>query len=233
MRSDMNYVFPPAPQASLAVKGSQSRFPVRRIFCVGRNYAEHIREMGNDERDPPFYFTKPADAVVENGSTINYPKATSDLHHEVELVLAIGAAGSDITLDDALSHVWGAAVGIDFTRRDLQSVAKKAGRPWDMAKGFDQSAPIGALVPMVQLGDLTTGRIALSVNDENRQTGDLSEMIWPAADCVAHLSTLVDLAPGDLIMTGTPAGVSAVGRGDQMVAQIDGMPPLSVSIAAS
>ncbi|WP_281859177.1 fumarylacetoacetate hydrolase family protein [Litoreibacter halocynthiae] len=229
----MSYVIPPAPQASVAVEGSSDRFPVRRIFCVGRNYAEHIREMGNDERDPPFYFTKPADAVVESGAEIAYPRATADLHHEVELVLAIGRGGSDIALADAMDHVWGAGVGIDLTRRDLQTVAKKAGRPWDMAKGFDRSAPMGALVPVAQADGLTSGKIWLTVNGEPRQTGDLAEMIWSAADCVTHLSTLVELAPGDLIMTGTPAGVSAVGRGDVMEAGIDGLPNVSVKIAAS
>jgi fumarylpyruvate hydrolase len=227
----MSYVIPPAPQASVAVEGSTDRFPVRRIFCVGRNYAEHIREMGNDERDPPFYFTKPADAVVEHGATFAYPQATTDLHHEVELVLAIGTGGANIAQEDAMTHVWGAAVGIDMTRRDLQAVAKKAGRPWDMAKGFDQSAPIGALLPLTQTGGLTSGAITMTVNGGTRQTGDLSEMIWPAADCVAHLSTLVELAAGDLIMTGTPAGVSAVVQGDVLEASIDGLPKLRVSIA--
>ncbi|SDW97722.1 fumarylacetoacetate hydrolase family protein [Litoreibacter albidus] len=228
----MSYVIPPAPQASVAVAGSSDRFPVRRIFCVGRNYAEHIREMGNDERDPPFYFTKPADAVVESGAKMPYPKATEDLHHEVELVLAIGTGGTDIAVQDAMQHVWGAGVGIDLTRRDLQAVAKKAGRPWDMAKGFDQSAPMGALVPLAEAGSLNSGKIWITVNGETRQTGDLSEMIWPAADCVAHLSTLVALAPGDLIMTGTPAGVSAVGLGDVMEAGVDGLPSLTVTITA-
>ena len=229
----MGYVIPPASQASVAVTGTLDRFPVRRIFCVGRNYAEHIREMGNDERDSPFYFTKPADAVVESGAEIAYPRATADLHHEVELVLAVGTGGADIAVGDAMSHVWGAGVGIDLTRRDLQAIAKKAGRPWDMAKGFDQSAPMGALVPLAQAGWLTSGKIWLSVNGESRQTGDLSEMIWPAADCVAHLSTLVDLAPGDLIMTGTPAGVSAVGQGDALVAGIEGLPNVTVRIASA
>lgn len=227
----MSYVIPPAPQASVAVEGSTDRFPVRRIFCVGRNYAEHIREMGNDERDPPFYFTKPADAVVEHGTIFAYPQATTDLHHEVELVLAIGTGGANIAREDAMTHVWGAAVGIDMTRRDLQAIAKKAGRPWDMAKGFDQSAPIGALLPLTQTGGLTSGAITMTVNGGTRQTGDLSEMIWPAADCVAHLSTLVELAAGDLIMTGTPAGVSAVVQGDVLEARIDGLPKLTVSIA--
>lgn len=228
----MSYVIPPAAQASVAVDGTSDRFPVRRIFCVGRNYAEHIREMGNDERDPPFYFTKPADAVVETGTQIPYPVATTDLHHEVELVLAIGAGGTNISPEAALGHIWGAAVGIDFTRRDLQAQAKTAGRPWDMAKGFDRSAPIGAILPLEQAGPLKSGAISMLVNGETRQTGDLSQMIWPVAECVAHLSTLVTLAPGDLIMTGTPAGVSAVGRGDLLEARIDGLPVLTLQIAA-
>ncbi|WP_298261853.1 fumarylacetoacetate hydrolase family protein [uncultured Litoreibacter sp.] len=228
----MSYVIPPAAQASVAVDGTSDRFPVRRIFCVGRNYAEHIREMGNDERDPPFYFTKPADAVVETGTQIPYPVATTDLHHEVELVLAIGAGGANIAPEAALGHIWGAAVGIDFTRRDLQAQAKAAGRPWDMAKGFDRSAPIGAILPLEQAGPLKNGAISMLVNGETRQTGDLSQMIWPVAECVAHLSTLVTLAPGDLIMTGTPAGVSAVGRGDLLEARIDGLPVLTLQIAA-
>lgn len=229
----MRYVIDPAPQASVAVHGSSARFPVRRIFCVGRNYAEHIREMGNDERDPPFYFTKPADAVVESGAEIPYPRATSDVHHEVELVLAIGKGGADIAPKDALHHIWGAGVGIDLTRRDMQAVAKKAGRPWDMAKGFDQSAPMGALVPLAQAGGLASGRIWLTVNDAPRQAGDLSQMIWPVADCVAHLSGLVALAPGDLIMTGTPAGVSAVSAGDRLVAGIDGLPEVSIMLGTA
>ncbi|EPX79423.1 fumarylacetoacetate hydrolase family protein [Litoreibacter arenae] len=227
----MRYIIPPAPQASVAVVDTSDRFPVRRIYCVGRNYAEHIREMGNDERDPPFYFTKPADAVVESGTEIAYPPATSDLHHEVELVLAIGKGGADIALEDATTHIWGAAVGIDLTRRDIQLEAKKAGRPWDMAKGFDHSAPIGALVPLADAGDLTKGNIWLDVNGERRQTGDLSEMIWSAAECVTHLSTLVTLAPGDLIMTGTPSGVAAIGKGDKLTAGIDGLPSLSLSVS--
>lgn len=223
-----DYAILPAPQASVAIADSEQRFPVRRIFCVGRNYLEHIREMGNDERDPPFYFTKPADAVVPSGATIPYPPATSDLHHEVELVLAIGTGGANIAVDEALSHVWGAGVGIDLTRRDLQAAAKKAGRPWDMAKGFDNSAPMGALAPLD--GPLGSGRIWLTVNAETRQDGDLAEMIWSAPECVAHLSTLVTLAPGDLIMTGTPAGVGPVEPGDTLTAGITGYGEVSVTL---
>jgi fumarylpyruvate hydrolase len=226
----MNFVIPPAPQASVAIHNSDARFPVRRIFCVGRNYAAHVREMGNDERDPPFYFTKPADAVVESGATIPYPVQTSDLHHEIELVLAIGKGGANIAVSNALDHIWGAAVGVDMTRRDLQAAAKKAGRPWDMAKGFDRSAPMGALVPLSDIPALDAGRIWLSVDDEMRQDADLAEMIWPVRDCVAHLSGLVDLAPGDLIMTGTPAGVGPVEAGQEIKGGIAGLPDVSVRI---
>ncbi|PTX55567.1 fumarylpyruvate hydrolase [Litoreibacter ponti] len=224
-----DYIIAPPPQASAAIAGSDSRFPIRRIFCVGRNYLEHIREMGNDERDPPFYFTKPADAVVPSAATIPYPPATQDLHHEVELVLAIGTGGANIAEADALSHVWGAGVGIDLTRRDLQAQAKKAGRPWDMAKGFDNSAPLGPLHPLA--APVESGRIWLKVGGEARQNGDLSEMIWSAAECVAHLSTLVTLAPGDLIMTGTPAGVGPIGPGDSLSAGIDGYGEVSVTLS--
>lgn len=226
----MNYVISPAPQASVAVHKSEDRFPVRRIFCVGRNYAAHVREMGNDERDPPFYFTKPADAVVESGSEIPYAVETSDLHHEIELVLAIGKGGANISVENSLDHLWGVAVGIDMTRRDLQAQAKKAGRPWDMAKGFDQSAPMGSLVPVADVVSLTEGRIWLSVDDEIRQDADLAEMIWPVRDCISHLSGLVELAPGDLIMTGTPAGVGPVLTGQEIKGGIDGLPDVSVRI---
>lgn len=224
----MNFVIEPPKQASLAIQNSENRFPVRRIFCVGRNYAAHIREMGNDERDPPFYFTKPADAVVPSGAQVPFPVATDDLHHEIELVLAIGTAGANIATENALDHIWGAATGIDMTRRDLQASAKKAGRPWDMAKGFDNSAPIGALVPLAQAPSLDKGRIWIKADDEIRQDADLSEMIWPVRDCVAHLSTLVTLAPGDLIMTGTPAGVGAITSGQTLTGGIDGLPDVTV-----
>ncbi len=226
----MNYVIPPAPQASVAVHNSADRFPVRRIFCVGRNYVAHVREMGNDERDPPFYFTKPADAVVESGARIPYPPETADLHHEIELVLAMGQGGANIAVEDALDHLWGVAVGIDLTRRDLQAQAKKAGRPWDMAKGFDNSAPIAALVPTADVPSLEEGRIWLSVDGEMRQDADLAEMIWPVKDCIAHLSGLVALAPGDLIMTGTPAGVGPVTAGQEIKGGIAGLPDVSVRI---
>ena len=227
----MGFVVKAPEQASVAVHGSTSRFPVRRIFCVGRNYAAHIREMGNDEREPPFYFTKPADAVVESGATIAYPMETDDLHHEIELVLAIGKGGSNIQVSDALDHVWGVGVGVDLTRRDLQAVAKAKGRPWDMAKGFDASAPTGAFVPIGDAPNLGQGRIWLSVNDEMRQDADLAEMIWPAEDCITHLSRSVTLSTGDLIMTGTPAGVGPLVRGDQVQGGVSGLPDVSFGIS--
>ncbi|WP_066798680.1 fumarylacetoacetate hydrolase family protein [Sphingomonas soli] len=203
---------------SVAIEGSDERFPVRRIFCVGQNYADHAREMGsNPEREAPFFFSKPADAVVENGSVLAFPPRTQDLHHEVELVIALGAGGADISVGDALDSVFGWAVGIDFTRRDLQAAAKKAGRPWDMAKGFDQSAPVSAIrrgaVP-------AAGAITLSVDGAVRQTGDLSDMIWNVSEIIATLSTYVRLAPGDLIFTGTPAGVGPVQPGQAVIAEV-------------
>ncbi len=218
-----DFVIAPPPQASVPVAGGGA-FPVRRIFCVGRNYAEHTREMGgNPEREAPFFFTKPADAVLTGGADMPYPSATESLHHEMELVVAIGSGGADIPAGEALGHVWGYAAGIDMTRRDLQNDAKAARRPWDMSKGFDHSAPIGALVPASLLPDPTKGKIELTVNGVVRQTSDLSQMIWSVAETVAFLSTLVRLAPGDLIFTGTPAGVGAVVRGDVMEGVVEGV----------
>ena len=217
------FVIPPPAPASVPVSGG-GRFPVRRIFCVGRNYAEHAREMGgNPEREAPFFFTKPADAVVTGGADMPYPPATRNLHHEMELVVAIGTAGAAIAEDAALRHVWGYAAGIDMTRRDLQNEAKKAARPWDMSKGFDHSAPIGDIVPAAHLPDPTRGRIELSVNGTVRQSSDLSQMIWSVAETIAFLSRLVTLAPGDLIFTGTPEGVGAVTRGDVLEGTIEGV----------
>jgi fumarylpyruvate hydrolase len=218
-----DYVFSPPRQPSVAIAGSAQRFPVRRIFCVGRNYAAHARELGNDERDPPFFFTKPADAVVDSGATIPYPALTQNLHHEIELVAAIGRGGLRITRDAALDHVWGYGVGVDLTRRDLQDVAKKAARPWDWAKGFDQSAPCGPLAPAAATQHPQKGRIWLAVNGEVKQHGDLAELIWPIADIVAICSEAVELQPGDLIFTGTPAGVGAVVAGDRVSGGVDGI----------
>jgi len=228
----MEYVFSPAPQPSLAIANSEARFPIRRVFCVGRNYAAHAREMGNDpDREPPFFFTKPADAVVDTPCRVPYPPLTQDLHHEVELVLAIGRGGANITEADAVGHLWGAGVGIDLTRRDLQADAKANRRPWDMAKAFDQSAPIAPLVPMDRVPSLSAGRIWLSVNGAPRQDADIAEMIWPTRDIIAALSRAVTLAPGDLIMTGTPEGVGPVQRGDVMTGGLEGLGTFEVTVA--
>ena len=218
-----DFVISPPMQPAVPVAGG-GIFPVRRIFCVGRNYAEHVREMGgNPEREAPFFFTKPADAVLTAGADMPYPPQTANLHHEMELVVAIGTGGADIGTEEALRHVWGYAAGLDMTRRDLQGEAKKAGRPWDMAKGFDQSAPIGALIPAARLPDPTRGKIELRVNGAVRQVSDLSQMIWSVAETISCLSGFVRLAPGDLIFTGTPEGVAAVTRGDVLEGLIEGV----------
>ncbi len=215
---------------TVAIAGTTDRFPVRRIFCVGQNYADHAREMGSDpDRQEPFFFSKPADAVVENGSTLPFPPQTDDLHHEVELVIALGKGGKDIAVEDAAAMIFGAGVGVDLTRRDLQAAAKKAGRPWDMAKGFDRSAPVGALTAGIPAAK---GGIALAVDGETRQSGDLSMMIRSVPEIIATLSTFVELAPGDLIFTGTPAGVGPIQRGQAIRATIDGFEPLEVTFAA-
>jgi len=227
----MGFVLPLPPQASVAVAGSGDRFPVRRIFCVGRNYAAHAREMGKDPgREPPFFFTKPADAVVDSPCTIPYPSLTADLHHEIELVIAIGTGGANIPADAVMDHVWGAGVGIDMTRRDLQAEAKKMGRPWDWAKAFDFSAPMSPLVPLADVPSLSAGRIWLSVNGAVRQDADISDLIWPVRDHVAYLSQAVTLAPGDLIMTGTPAGVGPVQTGDVMTGGVEGIAEIKVTV---
>ena len=211
---------------TIAISGSEQRFPVRRIYCVGRNYAEHAREMGNDPRDLPFFFSKPADAVVGTGARLAFPSRTADLHHEVELVVALGRGGTNIAVADSNAMIFGYAVGIDLTRRDLQAEAKKAGRPWDMAKGFDHSAPIGALrVGMPP----AAAAISLSVDGELRQNGNLKDMIWSVAEIIAALSTFVELAPGDLIFTGTPAGVGAIRRGQTVRAMIAGIEPIEIT----
>ncbi|MEO0669026.1 MAG: fumarylacetoacetate hydrolase family protein [Pseudomonadota bacterium] len=225
------YVIAPPPQASVAAAGSAARFPIRRVFCVGRNYAAHAREMGNDpDREPPFFFTKPADAVVDAPCTVPYPPLTNDLHYEIELVVAVSRGGADIAPDAVLDHLWGAGVGIDLTRRDLQGAAKKMGRPWDWGKAFDHSAPMGPLVRLSEGVDLTAGRIWLAVNGELRQDADIADMIWPVLDHVAELSRSVALAPGDLVMTGTPAGVGAVNVGDVITGGISGIGEIEVTI---
>lgn len=218
-----DYVIPPPAQASVPVAGGGS-FPVRRIFCVGRNYAEHAREMGSDpDREPPFFFMKPADSLVLNDADMPYPPQSKSLHHEMELVVAIGTGGANIAEADALNHVWGYAAGLDMTRRDLQNQAKKEGKPWDMGKGFDFSAPIGTLVPAAKIGHPDKGLIELKVNGKVRQTSDLSKMIWNVQETISYLSGLVTLAPGDLIFTGTPENVAAVERGDLLEGVVEGV----------
>ncbi|MBN9511437.1 MAG: fumarylacetoacetate hydrolase family protein [Alphaproteobacteria bacterium] len=225
-----DFVISPPVQPAVPVAGG-GLFPVRRIFCVGRNYAEHTREMGgNPEREAPFFFTKPADAVVVGGADMPYPTVTTNLHHEMELVVAIGVAGVDISETDALRHVFGYAAGIDMTRRDLQNEAKKTARPWDMSKGFDDSAPIGQIMPAGKVADPTHGRIELRVNGAVRQSSDVSRMIWSTAETIAYLSRLVRLAPGDLIFTGTPDGVGAVGRGDVLEGSVEGVGTVKVRV---
>ncbi|ALJ11362.1 fumarylacetoacetate hydrolase family protein [Sphingopyxis macrogoltabida] len=209
---------------SVEIAGSAGRFPVRRIFCVGRNYAEHAREMGGSpEREPPFFFAKPADAVVGGTAEIAMPPRTANLHHEIELVVALGRGGRDIAEDAAIAAVFGYAVGNDLTRRDLQAEAKGAGRPWDMAKGFDHSAVISPIRPAAEVGHPANARIWLSVNGELRQEGDIADMIWPVADIIGELSTYVELKAGDLIYTGTPAGVGRIVAGDLVEGGIDGI----------
>lgn len=221
-----------APPATVAVPVTDGRlFPVRRIFCVGRNYAAHAREMGGDPtREPPFFFTKPADAVVLEGQDIPYPSQTSALHHEVELVVAIGTGGRDIPVAQALSHIFGYAVGLDLTRRDLQDEAKATRRPWDMSKGFDASAPISAIKPVAACGHPALGRISLVVNGTQRQVGDLADQIWAVPEIIASLSQFVALSAGDLIFTGTPEGVGALQKGDKLVAEIETIGTLRTNI---
>ena len=227
----MSYVIPAWELPSLAVEGETGRFPVRRIYCVGRNYAEHTREMGGDPtREPPFFFTKPADAVVPDGTAVPYPPATANLHHEVELVAAIGSAGAEIAPEDANAHIYGYAVGIDLTRRDLQQVSKDRRWPWDTAKGFDHGAPCGKIAPAARIGHPVTGPITLEVDGEERQRGDLSDMIWSVPEIVGHLSRLFTLQPGDLIYTGTPSGVGPVSPGERLQGRIEGVGTLSVTI---
>lgn len=219
----VDYVFAPPPQAAAPVAGGKS-FPVRRIFCVGQNYAAHTREMGGDPtREPPFFFAKPADALVTDGADAPYPSLTKNLHHEIELVVAIGKGGVDIPAAAALDHVYGYAAGLDMTRRDIQAEARKAGRPWDMSKGFDFSAPLGLIHAAAQIGHPKTGRISLQVNGAVKQDGDLADLIWSVPEVVAALSTFVALSPGDLIFTGTPSGVGPVVAGDALVGEIAGV----------
>jgi fumarylpyruvate hydrolase len=218
-------------QPSVAIVGSPLRFAVHRIYCVGRNYEAHAREMGGDPtREPPCFFSKPADAVVPNGTPVPYPPRTANLHHEIELVVAIGRGGRDIALPAALDHVYGYAVGNDLTRRDLQSEAKSRGLPWDVSKGFDASAPLSAIRPASDAGHVSIGRIWLEVNGQLRQDANVAEMIWNVPEIVAELSTYFELCPGDLIFTGTPAGVGPLQRGDSVVGGIDGLETLRTTI---
>ena len=228
----MKYVidFPPVP--TLPVAGSSDVFPVNRIYCVGRNYAEHAREMGHDpNREPPFFFMKPANAIVANGATIPYPAVTKDLHHEIELVVAIGKGGRNIPVEKALEHVWGYGVGLDMTRRDIQGEAKKMGRPWEMGKAFDDSAPCTQLHPAAKIGHPAKGAIWLKVNGTVKQKGDLAEMIWNVPETISYLSNLITLQPGDLIMSGTPAGVGPVQKGDKLEGHVDGVDDLTITYA--
>ena len=222
------YVLTPPAIPSAAVAGSEARFPVRRIFCVGRNYAEHTREMGFDpDRDPPFFFGKPPSEIAHDGEDIAFPPETSDLHYEGEMVVALGSGGRDISEANALNHVWGYGVGNDLTRRDVQGVAKKLGRPWDWGKGFDKSAVIGPIHPVSECGHIDKGYVRSWVNGELRQDGDVTQMIWSLPEIISFISHSMRLAPGDLIMTGTPAGVGKLEPGDEIRVSVEGLGDLT------
>lgn len=224
------FVFTPPAVNAVPVRGAAAAFPVRRVYCVGRNYAAHAVEMGHDpDREPPFFFQKTPDSLVTDGR-FPYPVASSDVHHEIEMVVALGQGGSDIPESRALDCVFGYAVGLDMTRRDLQGEAKKLGRPWEVGKAFEASAPISAIVPAAEIGHPAQGAIWLAVNGEERQRGDLNQMIWKVPEMITYLSRLFTLAPGDLIFSGTPSGVGAVGRGDTIQGHVDGIGDLNVSV---
>lgn len=231
----MSYVFSPSPTVSVPIEGCAERFPVHRVYCVGRNYEEHAKEMGFTGREPPFFFLKPADAVLVAGpgATANcpYPSQTCNLHHEIELVVAIGKGGRNIAAANAASHIFGYAVGLDMTRRDLQNDMKKQGRPWCIGKAFDQSAPIGAITPVEQAGHIENAAIWLQVNGDERQRSQISKLIWNIGEVIEHLSAAWELQPGDLIYTGTPEGVAAVSKGDVMKGGVDGLQEINVRIA--
>ena len=228
----MNFVFPPKETSSVAVVESDARIPVRRVLCVGRNYAAHAREMGKDpDRDPPFFFTKPADAVVDAGEEIAYPPLTENFHYEAELVVVIGKTGTNVAEADALDLVWGYCVGNDLTRRDLQLEAREKGRPWDMGKGFDRSAVIGPVFPVEKVGHPSSGSIKLEVNGEVKQDADLEELIWSVPEVISILSHSITIEPGDLIMTGTPAGVGQLVEGDVCVVSIEGLGSIKTKIS--
>lgn len=225
------FIFEPVPQPGLEISGSDKLFPVHRVYCVGRNYADHAIEMGHDpDRDPPFFFQKNPDSLVRQGQDFPYPSGTSDVHYEMELVIAIGRGGTDIAADAALDHVFGYAVGLDMTRRDLQGEAKKLGRPWEVGKAFESSAPCSPITPASAIGHPEKGAIWLKVNGIERQRGDLNQMIWKVPETIAYLSTLFSLKAGDLIFTGTPAGVGAIYRGDKMVGGVDGIAEIEVNV---
>lgn len=231
----MTYIFPPETTPALNINGSPDQFPIRRVYCVGRNYAAHAREMGSDPtREAPFFFCKPADAVLPavNGQTLTlpYPSQTSNLHHEVELVVAIGKAGRDLPVEQAYDHVWGYAVGLDMTRRDLQNQMKEKGKPWEIGKAFDHSAPIGLLHPATQVGEINQAAIYLQVNGQEKQRSTIDQMTWSVPEIIHHLSRYFELKPGDVIMTGTPEGVGAVTVGDVMVAGIEGLGEIQVNL---
>ena len=227
-----DFVLPPAQPASVAVHNSRARFPVRRIICVGRNYAAHAREMGRDpDREPPFFFMKPGDTVVDDGTTVPYPPETKNFHYEIELIVAIGEGGTGIPVGRALDHVWGYGVGIDLTRRDLQLQAREQGRPWDWGKGFDLSAPISPLRSVSEVGHPKVGRIWLAVDGVVKQNSDISKLIWPVPDIISICSHSMALKPGDIIMTGTPEGVGPVQRGEVMTGGIDGLGEIRISVA--
>jgi len=230
----VEFVISPAPQTSVPIADSQSSFPVRRIYCVGQNYAEHVREMGGDPtKTRPVFFSKPADAVVTNNESVTYPMATDNLHYEAELVVALKSGGQKLSAEDSAKSIYGYAVGIDFTRRDLQAKFKSLGQPWDVAKGFDQSAPISAIKPAEHCGSVESARIWLSVNNAVKQDGNTDDMIWKIAGIIAELSNFFELKAGDLIFTGTPSGVGAVAVGDEIRAGIDGVGELSFTILES
>jgi fumarylpyruvate hydrolase len=229
--SGNDLLFDIGPVPSVAIAGRKERFPVHRIYCVGRNYAAHAREMGKDpEKEPPFFFLKPADAILPGGGKMHYPPGTENLHHEIEMVVAIHREGRNIPAAKALEYVYGYTVGLDMTRRDLQFKARDMGRPWDFGKSFDESAPIGALHPVASHGHRSTGKIWLKVNDEMRQEADLADMIWNVPDTISFLSDYYLLKPGDLIYTGTPAGVGAVKKGDRMQGGVEGLGELAVTM---
>jgi fumarylpyruvate hydrolase len=230
----MSFVINPATRVSLPVAGSDQRFPVHQLYCVGRNYADHAVEMGSDpDREPPFFFMKPDYAVLAEGRDMQYPALSSDVHHEVELVVALQSGGRDIPVEDAMSLVYGYAVGVDMTRRDLQGEAKEGRRPWEAGKVFPDAAPCSAVVPVTHCGELAAGTISLSVNGDQRQQGDINQMIWKVPEVISRLSTLFQLHPGDLVFTGTPAGVGPVERGDIIEARIEGLPVLSFKVSDS